>query len=195
MAKEDVAQTKFIRPEIQVNLAQQYPLYDGGDARVEKPGHKGPPIHGMLLGIIDLPSVLENSDGERMEWQAFVIELIQPAPACAPGDESVTKMYGKGERIALTITTAMQRFKALAQHPTKVYEVLVEPEVGRTKNKQSLWLYPTVGVVRDHKREAGHRFSATDFLAQALGTSANGLPAGSSIKQGAAGMPSDERFA
>ena len=81
-----------------------------------------------------------------------LVRALSAVPACAPGDESETQMCPKGTKIALSITAAMNRFKALAQHPNKVYEVVIKPEIGRPKKKQALWLYPTVGVVQQHKR-------------------------------------------
>jgi hypothetical protein len=201
MAKDEKAvaqgksETAFVRPEIGVNLTQQYPLYDGGDARTDKVGHAGPPVHGRLLGILDLPSPRMDADGNPQAWEVFVIELLQDAPACPPGDESVTQWYHKGDRIAFTITTALQRFKALAQDVNKIYEIVIEPKVGRTKSGNSLWLY-NMGIVKGGenglKREPQHRFSTSDFVQKALGV--NGASVGNRPAVGS-GMPSDDRFA
>lgn len=162
----DKAAAAFVRPQVKVNLAAQYPLYDGGDARTGKIGTKGLPIHGILLGMLDLPSVLPNADGEVREWRAFVFELLQPAPACPPGKDAETKMYQKGDKIALTVTKTLERYVDMASHPQKVFEVLVEPEISQTKAGQSLWIYPMIGIVAEHKRLPIHSISTSDFFAE-----------------------------
>jgi len=178
--------TSFVRPETNKahNLNQQYPLYKGflggKDGKSAKPGEKGVPIHGYLLGIVELPSVLEDDNGEKRDWNCFVIELLQPCIAKAAGDEAEAKWYDKGTRIALNIGTSLQKpqFLALAQDADKVHEVLIEPEVTRVKSNKmrSLWIYPGFFDLSTIKRLPQHQVSVPTMglprsLAGANGTS------------------------
>src|SRR5271166_432061 len=84
-----------------VNLAAKYPLYDGGDARTAKLGSMGPPIHGYLLGVVELPSLIKDPrTGEAKPWNGIVVELLQPTPVKEKnGEEETKRMAKKGERV------------------------------------------------------------------------------------------------
>lgn len=148
------------RPEGLINLMAKYPQYDpGADARTDDVGTKGYPVHGRMLGIIDLPKTLKDpKTGEMKDWTGLVIELIQPALAVDPEtDES--RYYGPGERIMVTVSKVLERpeIRRAADHPYAVYECYFQPEVAKTKDKQSLWIFPIFDVGRPIKREAKHQ--------------------------------------
>jgi hypothetical protein len=179
--------------ELNVNLMQQYPLYDGGDARVEKIGHKGPPIHGRLLAVTSLPSTIANDDGEITDWKVYVIELLQPTFAQPPGkDDSgnahASRWYQKGDRIGLTMSTAIAKFEMYAADPKIVFEVCIKPVVGKTKKGRSLWNYEDFRLLNKTARTAKDSISATNLLspeglaaaraAMSEGNGMNGLAAG-----------------
>ncbi len=123
---------KIEMPAGMTNLAMKYPVYDGGDARVLKKGTKTAPIHGLLLGIIELPSVQVKEDGTPNKWTGAVIELLQPCPATTAGEEEPT-VRPAGERIILTVSAALERFESVARDPKFVYEVFIEPEVSTNR--------------------------------------------------------------
>jgi hypothetical protein len=150
------------------NVAARLAVYDGGDARVADKGAKGSPIHGVMLGTVELPSTITDAKtGEKRPWVGVVIELLQPTRVKEKksGEEKVTRRWAmKGERIILTESTAFQRFSGVADHPDKVYEVLIRPVVSRTKAGQSLWDFPEVRMGRPMMRTERHLFSAEALL-------------------------------
>lgn len=156
----------FKVPEGLVNLNTRYPEYDGGDARVAKSGHKGYPIHGLLLGSIRLPSIQKDERGNSRPWDAYVIELLQACPVCDPGEDSETRMAPAGTRIVLTKSGALNRedFELAAIHPSQVFECFVTPEVGKNSKGQSMWLYPTLSIGKPRPRTPEHqvRFPGLD---------------------------------
>jgi hypothetical protein len=148
------------------NFAARLPQYDGGDARVLKPGTLGAPIHGHFLGTVDLPSTIKDRDtGEARPWVAVVIELLQPCPVKEGSGDKVTKrMAVKGERIIFTVSKAFENFSRVADHPTQVYEAMIQPEVSRTKANQSLWTFPQVKFGRPIARRESHMVGIVDLL-------------------------------
>lgn len=175
----------FVRPNVQVNLMAKYPKYAGCDARVTKEGTKAPPIHGLLLGTVDLPKTIRDPQtGELKDWTAFVLELKQPA-LCKHPDEEDAKMFPAGTKIVLTMSKALERdeFRKIANHPKKVFEVLIEPEVSKTSEGLSLWIYPTFGVINMNgidRDAAKHSVSVHGILDGMLGDApqlpTNGAP-------------------
>lgn len=174
---ETPAVPAFVRPAAFANLAEKYPIYDGGDARTAKPGAKGAPVNGYFLGSLELPGTQADSDGVVKPWFVFVIELLQPAPAAPPGkdaagDDFPTRWYLKGERIAVTMSAALERYEPIGNDKARVHEVLIEPEVSKNKKGQPLWVYPTFGIVssraRDEKKDMvsmlGVQLSAAGIL-------------------------------
>jgi hypothetical protein len=96
-------------------------------------------------------------------------------------------MQPVGTKIALTMSKVLDReeYVAMANHPNKVFEVFIEPETSKTKGGQSLWLYPTFGIVSETTRNPKlHSVSAKSFLMDLLGGSQpaalpqNGAPLG-----------------
>ena len=164
-ATPEVQAPKIIRPTGMINLMAKYPQYNGGDARVAKVGTKGAPVHGYLLGVVDLPKTIKDeATGELKDWTALVIELIQPAPADDPegeeGDEP--KYYVKGDKIVVTVSKVLERpeIRAIADFGNAVYEVYFEPVVSKTRGGRSLWTYPIFEVGKPIKREARHQVSS-----------------------------------
>ncbi len=142
----DKTATKMMRPAGLVNLNEKFPKYDPGiDARDKSNvGEKGNTIHGYLLGHVDLPkTIMDRETGEKKDWTAFVIQLISPCPVVYADSEGKTKkrVAGKGEKIILTETKALERFRPINGSP-QVAEVWIEPMVDTTSDGQSLWLYP-----------------------------------------------------
>jgi hypothetical protein len=159
MSNDKVKIPTITRPTGLVNLSAKYPVYHGGDARTAKPGTEGPPIHGHVCGLIDLPTtIVDKTTGEKKPWRAFVIELLQPAPVMMPDSEEIT-VATKGMRILLTETIVLERWAAVANNPEFVYEVYIVPQVGKTAGGQSLWEYPTFEVGKPIKREPRHQVS------------------------------------
>lgn len=149
------------------NFAAKLPQYDpGADARTARVGVKGHPIHGYMLGTVDLPSTIKDpKTGEVKPWVGIVIELLQPCPVKeGPLDNRTTRIALKGERIILTESTAFSRFSKAADHPTQVFEALIVPEVGRTKAGQSLWNFPEVRLGRPLARTERHLVGVMDLL-------------------------------
>jgi hypothetical protein len=169
---------KFVMPDTSkgINLAAKYPLYDGGDGRLVKVGHKGPPIHGLALGIIDLPSnQKDETTGEIKDWKVMVIELIQPAPACDSGEDAETFVRPAGTRIGLTLSAALlsnDKFSRIAHDPNVVCEVLIKPEMSRSKShNRPLWIYTDFVVFNPRPRDRNkHSVNAEAFLDAMLGT-------------------------
>jgi hypothetical protein len=168
MAKENMPPTaasdiapkpQIVRPTGLTNLAAKFPMYDGGDARILKKGTVCPPIHGMALGIVDLPSIQKNEDGTPKEWRGMVIELLQPAPCSDAGAEAdeIPTYRPKGTRIILNMTAAVERFEKVAKDPRFIYEVFIEPIASKTKDgARSLWVFDTFEVGRPEPRLAKH---------------------------------------
>jgi hypothetical protein len=184
----------FVMPDItgKRNLSAVYPTYvgfaDGSDARNKSNLNKdGAPIQGYGLGIVDLPSQMTDRDGNPQEWKALVIELTQPTYARLPVENGEVKAFGKGDRIVVTLTAAIDKPDVLAsfQDPHNVHEFLIQPRVGKTKTGQSLWLFPLFVELGSIKRTASHKVSSV--LRQ--------LPTGNGAGRApGAQMPSDEHF-
>jgi hypothetical protein len=141
-----------------VNLAARFPQYDGGDARTAKVGTFGPAIHGHLLGPIDLPSLIKDpKTGEQKPWRGIVIQLLQPTPIKEKhGEEEVKRMGKPGEKIILTESKVLEAYSRIADHPTKVFETFITPQVSKTQAGQSLWVYPEFKVGRPISRTENH---------------------------------------
>lgn len=175
------------RPTGLVNLMAKYPQYNGGDARVAKVGTKGAPVHGYMLGFIDLPKTIKDpATGELKDWTGIVIELLQPAPADDPnGEEDADPIYyPKGTRIIMTVSKVLEKpeIRAAAEHPRAVLEVYIEPVVSKTKEGRSLWTYPVFDIGRPIPRLPTHQvgnaaLAAADALFPPPHAAAPQLPA------------------
>jgi len=193
---------KVVRPTGLINLMAKYPQYNGGDARTAKVGTKGPPVHGHLLGVVDLPKTIKDEKtGELKDWTALVIELLQAAPGDDPEaeDDAPPKWYGKGDRIVVTISKVLERpeIRAAADHPHAVFEVYFEPVVSKTREGRSLWTYPVFDVGRPIKRLDSHQVAnAALALAKQFEPAATPapalLPAGASASNATQAQPATQ---
>lgn len=153
---------KVVRPEGLINLMAKYPQYNGGDARIAKVGTKGPPVHGYMLGFIDLPKTIKDPQtGELKDWTGIVIELLQPAPADDPNadDDAPPVWMKKGDRIIVTVSKVLERpeIRAAADHPRAVFECYFEPVVSKTREGRSLWTYPVFDIGKPIPRQPTHQ--------------------------------------
>jgi hypothetical protein len=135
-----------------INMSARYAQYDPGiDTRDIKRnlGKKGAILHGYLLGRLEMPSTIEDDEtGEVKPWSTLCIELLEECPAKYPDPEDPqrieTRTAAIGERIVLTITSAVQSLyargleNALAD-TENVYEVWIQPQAGKTQGNRSLW--------------------------------------------------------
>lgn len=156
-------------PKGLINLSERFPQYEPGvDARdIKKNLHrKGNVLHGYLLAELVMPATIADQEtGELKEWRALCFELIDPCPGRFQDPENPDRVEERvvpaGGKMLLTKTTAMaslfERGLELAlRDPDQVYEVYLEPQVGKTKGGQSLWLFPVCGVGNPIKRESKH---------------------------------------
>lgn len=161
----------FKMPEGGTNLTARYAQYNSGvDAKKDKPGKTGHPIHGRLLGIVSLPSVLPNAG----PWEGIAVRLHQACPVTDINEDGdkIERAAAKGEVILLTVTTALEsalsgnlgmRLTELGQQG-KVAEVVIIPKLSRVKSSGlPLWIYPTVRLLAEHKR------MPEDYIGRAFG--------------------------
>ncbi len=178
-APTETAVPKFDTSKLEglINVAARLPQYDGGDGRMVKKGHEGPPINGYLLGTIDLPSKQKDEDGNSKPWVAVVIELLQPCPVKEKiGDETKSRVALKGERILLTENKAFERFSRAADNPHQVVEAYIVPRMSENAKGQPLWIFPTVGLGRPRPRVAKDAVGMGDFEALPEPEVHNALP-------------------
>jgi len=147
------------------NVAARIPQYDGGDARMLRPGTKAHPIHGLLLGTIDLPSKQLDAAGKPKPWIGIVIELLQVCPVKEGNADNQTRRIAQpGEKMILTESAAFARFSPAADHPTQVVEAFIEPVVGKNAKGQPLWTFPVVALGRPIPRTIKHLVGVADLL-------------------------------
>jgi hypothetical protein len=179
----------FQRPTGLTNLAAKYPKYDGVDPRTAKPGTKGHPIYGYLLGWVALPATIEDEEGNLKPWNGFVVELLDVCPVTMPDDkEGETVMAKKGDRIVVTETKVLERYRPLAFDEKLVYEFYLEPVAGKTKKGRAILLFPVVESGKPIARLASHDVTmpvlaraaeaAAKLSASNAGVTHNAYPAG-----------------
>lgn len=156
----------FVAPKAQSNLNAVYPLWSPGpnvSIKTAKEGYKANPIHGTLLGVVDLPSQQLDEEGHPQDWKAIVIELKQKSYAKAP-DEEEARIYEAGSRIAMTVTSTLERMVAFAENPNEVLEACIYPEVKLNKRKQTMWVFPKFDNIAVTPRQKVHSISASSVF-------------------------------
>jgi hypothetical protein len=144
-----------------INLSEKYPRYNPGiDVRDRRNhGKKGVPLHGYLLGQLDMPATIVDPDtGEYKPWTALCIELISDCPGDFADDADPnkieTKMCHKGDRVIITKSTVIESaddrgLKAALEDVDHVYEIYIEPVAWHTKDgSKSLWKFPVLGICK-----------------------------------------------
>lgn len=159
----DVVVPGFKMPEqTGVNIAARYPQYDEGlDARIaDNVGCKGAPLHGVILGRVELPSKQKDAAGNTKPWYAQVVKLMQPTLAVTADGEKIVAEPG-----TLVVVTESVAFQSMfARHnidlstlneQTSVLEILFVPQVGRTADgSRSLWTFPYFEIRAIHPRKS-----------------------------------------
>lgn len=163
-----------------VNLNTRLPMYAGLDARLPaNNGKRGPRIKGRFLTTVDLTAFSKQTDekGNKKPWIGVVVELTADCPVREKkGNDLIDRMAKPGERMMFTVSKAFERFAKIAEHPTHVYECIVQPEISRNAKNQPLTVFPEVKVnpktpvLRDPTL---HLVSVDDIMPQ-LGTGASG---------------------